>query len=257
MEIEDYIKTKFPRVYDFTHDRLDDYDGSHDICHASRVLNNVDTIWNAEISRGTRCKLLAYLAAFTHDTCDKKYGDTQSMLLELNSALKNDRLQKTDIDTIVKVVAHISFSRLRSQGCPKLPTQSYRIWRIVSDADILEAMGATGIVRTFVFQGWKGRDFMQAYDYICSHLFECIDFLNTNCAKKEGFIRFLFMKHFMTSMTNDTLLHNLFKFVYTQGQRRKGYVSIESKIHDMKSASINVSEFQTQLLREKQFGNKH
>ena len=245
--------TKFPHVYAFTKQKLNLYDGSHDITHAKRVLCNAYRIWVSERMHITRTTDLVLLAAFTHDTCDHKYGDTMCMAQKLQNAMCLENLRSSEIEVVISVVCNISYSRLKSIGNPKMPSHSLRVWKIVSDADILEAMGATGIMRTLMYQGWKGRNFEEACQYITTNLLECEDYLHTACAKQEGRIRTSHMDYMM-KQSKDEHVNDLFQIIYNHGRAQTSFQTLYSVLSNRDiNICIPVSHFIDNLRRECEF----
>lgn len=97
--------------------------------------------------------------------------------------------------------------------------------KIVQDADRLDALGAIGIARTFVYTGWKGqqihnpgKDF-NSLDYRSNdktaiyHFYEKLlkikDLLNTDSAKKIAKNRHHFMENFLNQFYREWELMDL------------------------------------------------
>jgi len=143
-------------------------DPSHDYLHVERVYNNAMYIAKKETEKNPSikidCTVLA-LAALFHDVADFKY--TQNECLEdvarsrLTEFCKN---YKHEIDPektadILHIVLNVSF---RKELDEKPGTQHSIEFKIVRDADRLEAIGAIGIGRCFGYSCVKNTPFYQA-----------------------------------------------------------------------------------------------
>lgn len=144
-----------------------DNDPSHDYLHVERVYNNAMYIAKKEIENDPFIKVdypVLALAALFHDVADFKY--TQNECLEdvarsrLTEFCKN---YKHEIDPektahILHIVLNISF---RKELDEKPGTQHSIEFKIVRDADRLEAIGAIGIGRCFGYSCVKNTPFYQ------------------------------------------------------------------------------------------------
>lgn len=162
--------------------KMYNYDGSHDITHASRVAKNVQHIVNVLDEEEYRdC---AMICAWLHDVCDKKYTDPE---VAIKCVKRECRRHKFDhFDLIANVIVNISYTRLRSHGPPvRLDANTFRVWSIVAQADMLEALGVTGIIRTLMYQGSILQDDLsRALAYAETTLLDCsryIDICPTMC----------------------------------------------------------------------------
>lgn len=144
-----------------------DNDPSHDYLHVERVYNNAMYIVKKETENDPFIKVdypVLALAALFHDVADFKY--TQNECLEdvarsrLTEFCKN---YKHEIDPektahILHIVLNISF---RKELDEKPGTQHSIEFKIVRDADRLEAIGAIGIGRCFGYSCVKNAPFYQ------------------------------------------------------------------------------------------------
>ncbi len=71
---------------------------------------------------------------------------------EARKLLKNEAVSDHISEKIISTIPKISF-----RGADIIPEVLYLTGKIVQDADRLDAMGAIGIARTFVYGGSKGR----------------------------------------------------------------------------------------------------
>jgi len=126
-------------------------EGGHDWYHIERVWNMAVNIREVE---GEGDLLTIELAALLHDISDAKFngGDDEiGSQLAYNFLMKNDidRERTEHIQTIIKYVSY-------KGGFPQDRINSIE-FRIVQDADRLDAIGAIGIARAFNYGGFKNR----------------------------------------------------------------------------------------------------
>lgn len=149
-----------------------EHDASHDACHAERVACNAQRLGGLEPAGLRRA---CVLAALTHDTCDPKYVDKPEACARLRDALR-ELVEMDAANSIVAAVAHVSFTRLRTLGAPRAElgdgSAAWCIWERVSDADMLEATGVVGVLRTLLYQGHRRRGLAESLAY-CETLGQC------------------------------------------------------------------------------------
>lgn len=135
----------------FAKEKLEAFDAGHDWTHTERVLKLAGRIQQEE-NRGDR-EVIA-LAAILHDIADTKFHkgaetDGGDMAYDF---LTGEGLSPEKAEHVRKIINHLSFkNRLE-----KSPVDSIE-FRIVQDADRLDAMGAIGIARAFHYGGYKNR----------------------------------------------------------------------------------------------------
>lgn len=198
------------KTIDFVKEKLADAEGGHDWFHIERVLNNAILI-----SKGEQVNsFIVSLGALLHDIADSKFhnGDETVGPKIANNFLESLKLQKEDIDHVVKIIENISFKGghvAQNFTSPELD--------VVQDADRLDAIGAIGIARAFHYGGFKNRALydpeikpnlaMSKEEYKSSnaptinHFYEKLlllkDRMNTETGKKLATQRHLFMKQFL------------------------------------------------------------
>ena len=248
---EHFLRKRFPNVVDFIDNRLKHYDGSHDVEHARRVLKNC-----CFLSSNTRGVEIAYLASYAHDACDHKYGnafDLQECLF--NSCVKDD-MSYNDAMQVMTIVANISYSRLRNIGVPTLESSVFAKWRIVSDADILEAMGVTGIVRTIMYQAFKKKPLLETFQYIQGPLFDCLQHLHHRKSQREGLIRHKFTIFFMSELHDGNSLYNeVTKQIYERGKQKSSFCKTWNSILEFSNGKCQW--LHSQMVHESNFGTIH
>jgi len=143
-------------------------DPSHDFSHVERVYNNAMHIAKRETYNNPSINVdyvVLALAALFHDVADFKYIQdvclddvARSRLIEFCNNYKHN-IDIDKIDHILHIVLNVSF---RKELEEKPDTQHSIEFKIVRDADRLEAIGAIGIGRCFGFSCVKQTPFYQA-----------------------------------------------------------------------------------------------
>jgi uncharacterized protein len=140
---------------DFAKSKLKDFDGGHDWFHTERVLNLSRHIHQLE-NKGNL--IIIELAAILHDIADTKFhkgAETDGGDMAYDFLIEKG-LYKNDAEHIRKIINNISFKkRLDKESIDSIE------FKIVQDADRIDAIGAIGIARAFNYGGYKNR---QLYD---------------------------------------------------------------------------------------------
>ncbi|EFA77553.1 hypothetical protein PPL_12156 [Heterostelium album PN500] len=130
-------------------------DPSHDWAHVVRVINLVETIAREEKYSGDMEILL--LSAILHDVGDWKYsGNENAATNAIEAFLSSNSYPSEKIDRICKIVDDVSFKNELGRPTDYIYSKESKI---VQDADRLDAIGATGVARTFAFGATKGSKF--------------------------------------------------------------------------------------------------
>ncbi|MEY2970719.1 MAG: hypothetical protein RLZZ599_1092 [Bacteroidota bacterium] len=129
---------------------LKNSEGGHDWFHIERVWKNAKLIATEE-----ECDLeLVELAALLHDIADSKFHDGDE---EIGPKTAQDWLERSSypperIARIVQIIRAISYKGGKNEH------KDHSIeFKVVQDADRLDAIGAIGIARTFNYGGFKNR----------------------------------------------------------------------------------------------------
>lgn len=118
----------------------------HDFFHADRVRRNALRLQSVE---GGDAGVIE-LAALLHDVADPKLvADPRRAERELEGFLRGLDLGRDAVDHVLRILAGMSFGRELS-GVAEAKTIEFRI---VQDADRLDALGAIGIARCFAYGG--------------------------------------------------------------------------------------------------------
>lgn len=138
----------------FVKSELKNAEGGHDWWHTNRVRNTA--LHLAKIEKADL--LIVELAALLHDIADSKFnsGDEDAGLHKAAEFMKSLNMDEKNISQIGFIIRNISF---KSEN---IPNEKKSIeFKIVQDADRLDAIGAIGIARAFNYGGFKNR---QIYD---------------------------------------------------------------------------------------------
>ena len=138
-----------------------------------------------------------------HDALDGKYRPTRRTRAAVHRALVGaGLLDAPAAERAIRVGERISFSaRVARGGAPPadLAPDDVALYLLVSDADMLEAMGAVGVVRTSVYQSTRFAGapgaIESALDYVEETLVRCQELLRHPRAVAEGARRLEAMRH--------------------------------------------------------------
>jgi uncharacterized protein len=125
--------------------------GGHDWHHIERVRKMAVRIARAEKFD----PFLPELMALLHDLHDRKvvgHGNEKKALKASRKWLEQHGLSPAEITEVMYVIEHQSYASSGIRG-HKLTS---RAGRIMQDADRLEAIGAIGIARVFIYSGKRG-----------------------------------------------------------------------------------------------------
>lgn len=140
------------KAEEFVKEQLGQDTTGHDWWHTHRVRNTACEIAKIEHADVFICTM----AALLHDVADEKLNPSKEAgLQKVHTWLTDNLADKEQIHHIMLIIETMSFSGGGGQPMQTLEGQ------VVQDADRLDALGAIGIARTFIFSGAKGRP---AYD---------------------------------------------------------------------------------------------
>lgn len=123
----------------------------HGIDHILRVKN-----MSLEFCKSLNANSeIVTLTALLHDVDDYKiFGENSGLLKNAETILKNNNVENKISDIVLDNINNMGFSKRLAGIMPKNIEGM-----IVSDADMCDAIGATGIVRTIEYNNSKGRVF--------------------------------------------------------------------------------------------------
>ncbi|MDT8862757.1 HD domain-containing protein [Alkalihalobacillus sp. MEB130] len=180
----------------------------HDWYHIRRVTDQAIEIARIEGAD----ELIVTLAALTHDLIDDKVVESEAEGLKnvLDWLIKIGTTEEQR-QHIVAIITTMSYKGGTNQPVTTLEAQ------VVQDADRLDALGAIGVARTFVYAGSKGdpmydptlsvRETLTLDEYrngqssAIGHFYEKLlklkDLMNTEEGKKRAHERHQFLKNFL------------------------------------------------------------
>ena len=131
-------------------------DGSHDWWHIVRVRATALSLAHEE-NLPTSSMRTVELAALLHDVRDWKYsGDANAGAEAVRSWLTDHGHPTDDTATVVEIVSKMGFKEeLSAEASTSVAVLSPE-FKVVQDADRLDAIGALGIARTFCYGGSRG-----------------------------------------------------------------------------------------------------
>jgi len=200
----------------FVKKTLQDAEGGHDWFHIERVYKTAQTIGEAQKAN----MLVVLLAALLHDIADSKFhnGDETLGPAIARTFLEDLSVDQSTTDHVVAIIENISFKGGKQPS--KIDTLEFKV---VQDADRLDAIGAIGIARCFNYGGFKNRplydpqiapnlnmtkeEYKQAKAPTINHFYEKLlllkDLMHTQKAKEMAQERHLFMESFLDQFYNE------------------------------------------------------
>jgi HD superfamily phosphodiesterase len=119
-------------------------DESHSLGHSMRVLYFAEQIAAEEpLYRSSPASVLEndrpiiQAAAVLHDTCDKKYRDENTGLLEIREFL-TPMMPSQQIADTCRIIENMSYSKVTKTGMPDLG-KLQKIFNVVREADLMDA----------------------------------------------------------------------------------------------------------------------
>lgn len=191
---------------DFVKEELGPDPSGHDWWHCDRVRNLALEI--AKNEQAGADIFICELAALLHDIADVKLNESKQAGIDKVRNFMQQRIDdKECIDKVVTIISSISYNGGQNKPMETIEGQ------IVQDADRLDALGAIGIARTFVYSGWKGqlihnpeqdftdKDYRSNGKTAIYHFYEKLlklkDLMNTNYAKELAEKRHKFMEEYL------------------------------------------------------------
>lgn len=179
----------------------------HDWYHTYRVAG-----MSRQIAEMEGCNMdIVLAAAYLHDVADHKFGYTKESRSELLRQLMEEAQFPAALqEDVLEVVESISFS----EGVPcseRLRKES----DVVKDADRLDALGAIGIARTFVYGGKVGRPIYDPMDpanslqHFDDKLLLLADGMRTKAGKRLAQARHAFLVQFKEEFLREWNAENI------------------------------------------------
>lgn len=192
----------------YVQERLAGEATGHDWWHIRRVTDTALAIAAKEQADLYICAL----AALLHDLADEKLcGDEAKGLADISRWMESAGVGNEDIRHVTEIIGAMSF-----KGGGRPPMRSME-GRVVQDADRLDAIGAMGIARVFVYSGAKGRpvhdpdstprenmtheEYRSGRDTAINHFYEKLlklkGLMNTDEGKRRAEARHRFMEMYL------------------------------------------------------------
>jgi len=164
---------------------------SHGFDHVMRVYNlsvKIGVKENADIN-------VLKIAALLHDVGRVLYGEREHALKSAKIAkelLSKMGLEKEFISRVVEAIKAHSFSGKERPVSIEA--------KVLSDADKLDAIGAIGIARCFMYAGEHKRSLEKSIEHFYEKLFLLKDLMYTKTAKEIAIQRHIFMEKYLQEL---------------------------------------------------------
>lgn len=171
------------KTVEYVKNLLVHHDSGHDYSHIERVMNNAKEL---QLVHGGK-DLIVDLSVLLHDVWDFKFSDKNAgdeVFYYLDGKIAN-----SDRDHIKYIVENISYSK----GVKLESLEG----KIVQDADRLDALGAIGIMRCFIYSGYNKRSIENAIDHFHDKLFKLQYEMNTDLGRQIAHERTQYMFDFL------------------------------------------------------------
>lgn len=180
------------RVIDYLENIFTGNSDGHGADHSLRVYNNA-----LSIIKAYECKeLYVDLGALLHDVDDHKLFNNKNNENARKFLIEND-FDSEAIEDIIEIINSVSFTKNIGTK-PKTLEAS-----IVQDADRIDAIGAIGVARTFMYSGKNVRGIEDSLKHFDEKLLLLKDMMNTDEAKKLAEKRDSFMKEFLSEINDE------------------------------------------------------
>ncbi len=201
---------------------LQNAEKGHDWFHIERVWHNAKNILNHENANA----FIVQIAVLLHDIADSKFydGDEEVAPKIVRDFLRSHQIDQQIIDIIIDIIKYMSFKNSLDENTVNHPITHTIEFKVVQDADRLDAIGAIGIARAFQYGGFKNRliydpdqkpnlrQSKEAYKKskapTINHFYEKLlllkDKMNTQTAKQMAEERHAFMLNFLQQFFKET-----------------------------------------------------
>lgn len=187
------------RAEDFAKDRMKNFDPGHDWWHVLRVRRLAEHINIVEKSADP---FILDIAAILHDVSDSKFNKDNGSYEDIRRFLISAGLKESE-NQVINAISNISFSNRNPVGDLKDP-----VFRILQDADRLDAIGAIGVARAFSYGSYKGNKLYEPSDnrmgnqgttihHFYDKLLKLKDLMNTDAGKELASERHRFLEIFL------------------------------------------------------------
>lgn len=180
------------RAIDYVENIFTGNSDGHGSDHSLRVYNNA-----LSIRKAYECnELYIDLGALLHDVDDHKLFNNKNNENARKFLIEND-FDSEVIEDIIEIINSVSFTK--NKGTKPKTLEAC----IVQDADRLDAIGAIGVARTFMYSGKNGRGIEDSLSHFDEKLLLLKDMMNTDEAKRIAEERDSFMKEFLSEINDE------------------------------------------------------
>lgn len=180
------------RAIDYLENIFTGNSDGHGADHSLRVYNNA-----LNIRKAYECnELYVDLGALLHDVDDHKLFNNKNSENARKFLIEND-FDSEATEDIIEIINSVSFTKNKGTKPNTLEAS------IVQDADRLDAIGAIGIVRTFMYSGKNSRGIEDSLKHFDEKLLLLKDMMNTDEAKSLAEERDSFMKEFLSEINDE------------------------------------------------------
>lgn len=180
------------RAIDYVENIFTGNSDGHGADHSLRVYNNA-----LNIRKAYECnELYVDLGALLHDVDDHKLFNNKNNENARKFLIEND-FDSEATEDIIEIINSVSFTKNKGTKPNTLEAS------IVQDADRLDAIGAIGIVRTFMYSGKNSRGIEDSLKHFDEKLLLLKDMMNTDEAKSLAEERDSFMKEFLSEINDE------------------------------------------------------
>ena len=193
-------------VVSFVESYMMKYDGSHDMSHIRRVVALARFLHIREPeSDPPRDPMVVLLSALMHDIGDKKYLEPG----EDGQTAVRDWLVAHGASSIAGKVQAVCLgvSYSTEMKCPAATlalVKQYPELAVVQDADRLDALGAVGIGRCFMFSGARGRGLRESAGHFVEKLERLPSMMKTDAGRDKAVVLGKYVAEFRLSLLRET-----------------------------------------------------
>lgn len=198
--VQDRKRMQTEQIRTWVKSVLNGESSGHDWLHVSRVAKLALYIGKKEHAD----LFIVEAAALVHDLIDVKLPDAARLSVsEVYERLVSLGAGKDEAERIIHIITRMSFRDREKLGKEPLSLEG----EIVQDADRLDAIGAVGIARAFMFAGAKGHSLYgnnkSAYAHFFGKLLLLKDMMNTATARVIADERHKFMLRFISQLEKE------------------------------------------------------
>ena len=165
--LPDFIVSVTPTLKDFVSECMGSFQcPAHDLDHCFRVARLAAVIATKkrdEEDSGTGARVVdvrtAFIAGLIHDVFDSKFSSTEAAAISESRLteilLTEPGMDAAKVEIVIKVARSVGYKNLIR---PDWDISSFPAeYRCVQDADLLDAIGAVGVARSFAYGGRRNR----------------------------------------------------------------------------------------------------